>query len=125
MIYLDTHAVLWLYAGELNSFPKNVLFLIEENELRCSPIVKLELTYLKEIKRITERPAVIIKHLKDAIGLTSCTQDFDSVVTKALAMSWTRDPFDRIITAQASMNKSILVTKDDIILKNYKHAVWH
>lgn len=41
-----------------------------------------------------------------------------------LDLSWTRDPFDRIIVAPASLNHNILVTKDQSILKNYENAKW-
>jgi PIN domain nuclease of toxin-antitoxin system len=39
-------------------------------------------------------------------------------------MKWTRDPFDRLITAQAALGESTLLTKDDTIRTNYANAVW-
>jgi len=39
-------------------------------------------------------------------------------------LSWTRDPFDRVITAQAATDGSSLITKDEIILHHYENAVW-
>jgi PIN domain nuclease of toxin-antitoxin system len=41
-----------------------------------------------------------------------------------LEISWTRDPFDRIIVANASLENSILVSKDQSILGHYPFARW-
>ena len=47
------------------------------------------------------------------------------VIQAALPIGWTRDPFDRIITAQAAANgKSRLITADEIIREHYEAAVW-
>ena len=37
-------------------------------------------------------------------------------------MSWTRDPFDRVITAQAALEQDRLITKDRVILEKYEHV---
>jgi PIN domain nuclease of toxin-antitoxin system len=37
---------------------------------------------------------------------------------------WTRDPFDRLITAQAAVGSDVLITKDATITANYPRAVW-
>lgn len=42
-----------------------------------------------------------------------------------LDYSWTRDPLDRIIVANANLNNDTLVTKDENILKNYERAIWY
>ncbi|WP_230458629.1 PIN domain-containing protein [Microcystis aeruginosa] len=52
MIYLDTHIVVWLYAGLTAKLSDCAKHLINENELYISPIVRLELQYLYEIGRI-------------------------------------------------------------------------
>ncbi|MBI3608951.1 MAG: hypothetical protein HY207_13405 [Nitrospirae bacterium] len=62
--------------------------------------------------------------LARAIGLTLCTQSFATVIERAEAQAWTRDPFDRIIVAQAALRRSRLVTKDETIRAQYRHAVW-
>jgi len=59
MIYLDTHVVVWLYAGDKKRFPAAVCKRIEDNELLISPIVLLELQYLKETGRLLVEPGVI------------------------------------------------------------------
>jgi len=62
--------------------------------------------------------------VSDRIGLKVCDKSLNTIVSGALNLSWTRDPFDRIIVANASVNNDILVTKDQNILKNYKKAMW-
>jgi PIN domain nuclease of toxin-antitoxin system len=43
VIYLDTHVVVWLYAGDLELLPQEVRELLEGEELVISPMVELEL----------------------------------------------------------------------------------
>ncbi len=49
LIYLDTHATVWLYTDQIEKFPAKTLKLIENNPMRISPMVLLELGYLHEI----------------------------------------------------------------------------
>lgn len=124
LIYLDTHIIVWLYAGltdKLTDFSKT---LINENDLYISAIVRLELQYLYEIKRITDQSDLIISDLSDRIGLKVCEKNFNLIISKSLTINWTRDPFDRIITANAQINNNILITKDQNILDNYIYAKW-
>lgn len=123
-VYLDTHLVLWLYAGSLDLISKEALHLIDENELHISPVVELELQYLKETKKIKKQPSEIIEALHKEIELNVCPKNFHSIIRESLGLHWTRDPFDRIIVAHASLNNNVLLTKDDGIRTHYKHAVW-
>lgn len=124
MIYLDTHVVIWLYAGFTEKLSDLAIELIENNNLIISPIVKLELTYLHEIKRVTRTSQVIFNELQSRIGLKICELSFEAVTNKAISQSWTRDPFDRIIVAHALCNQAKLLTKDNAILRHCKLAVW-
>ncbi len=124
MMYLDTHAVVWLYYGKLSVFPKGCLDRLEKENLLVSPAVILELQFLKEIKRIDDDPMQIFQTLEESINLQQCQADFSKVVMGALSQTWTRDPFDRIITAQASIQSAPLLTKDRTILRHYSLACW-
>ena len=124
MIYLDTHMVVWLYAGEINRISNFAKNLIKENDILISPMVVLELKYLHEIDRISVDAEKMITDLANRIGLEVCRKDFYTIVTAALHITWTRDPFDRIITGNAEVDDNMLVTKDQILLDNYKNAVW-
>lgn len=124
LIYLDTHVVVWLYAGELARLSEQVKELINDNEIAISPIVRLELQYLYEIQRITVDAGDIVCDLSDRIGLTICDKNFTTVISGAFGFLWTRDPFDRIIVSNAAVNNNILLTKDQTILEHYENAMW-
>jgi len=125
VIYLDTHVLVWAYAGEIDLLPPSVQTMIEENDLLISPIVLLELKYLHEIERLTVEPGVIYENLAATIGLTLCDLPLKQIITEALIQTWTRDPFDRIITATAAARDAILLTKDETIHAHYPKACWN
>jgi len=124
LIYLDTHVVVWLYAGKIEKLSEVSKELINGHEVIVSPVVRLELQYLFEIDRITDKANEILFDLSDRIGLTICDQSLNTIVSCALDLSWTRDPFDRMIVANAAINQNNLITKDQNILENYEKAMW-
>ncbi len=124
MIYLDTHIVVWLYAGLIDKLSVRAVEAIENNQILISPIVQLELQYLKEIDRITAESSLIVESLNCSIGLKICDLSFFHVVTEAIDQNWTRDPFDRLIVAQSQARKLPLLTKDQTILEKCSLAFW-
>jgi len=124
MIFLDTHAAIWLYSGHLDLFKPKVLQLINEKQVCISHIVRLEMKYLYEIGRINHQPDVIIDALKDEIGLVFSDNNMERIISQAIHLDFTRDPFDRIIVADAYINNSFLISKDQNIKKHYKNTVW-
>jgi len=124
VIFLDTHVVVWLYAGKTELFSPAGLDLLRKNELCISPVVKLELIYLYEIGRISEKPDKIIKELVKEIGIKISEEKFNEIIDEAIKLNWTRDPFDRIITAQAIISNKQLITKDETILSHCSLAIW-
>ncbi|MEE9411456.1 MAG: PIN domain-containing protein [Methylococcales bacterium] len=124
MIFLDTHVVVWLFSGYVTKLSKVVVDHIENNDLFISHVVRLELQYLFEIGRITAAPETIIKNLNASIGLKVSLMKTEQVFDKAIEYSWTRDVFDRLITAEADVSGFVLITKDKIILANYNKAIW-
>jgi PIN domain nuclease of toxin-antitoxin system len=124
VIYLDTHVVVWLYAGDLELLPHRVRDLLEGEELVISPMVELELQYLYESGRTTQPARVVVDALDEEIGLSRCGLPFGQVIAKALEQDWTRDPFDRVIVAQARARRLPLVTRDQTIRDHYREAIW-
>ena len=124
MIFLDTHVAIWLYSGQLELFNPKVLKLINTEQVCISHIVKLEIQYLYEIKRVKYEPGLIIDTLIDEIGLMFSDNNFESIVRQAIHLSFTRDPFDRIIVSDASINNSKLISKDRNIKKHYINTIW-
>jgi len=124
LIYLDTHIVAWLYAGLLEKFNQSIKTMLNENEIMISPVVRLELAYLYEIERVSEPAHRIVADLSDRIGLRVCEKGFNAVIGTAIQLTWTRDPFDRLIVANAALNDNVLITRDQNILEHYPHARW-
>jgi PIN domain nuclease of toxin-antitoxin system len=74
---------------------------------------------------IVVSPQDILVKLNAEAGLTICDHPFPIIAEIALGETWTRDPFDRIIVAQARANGvAPLLTKDEAIQKNYSNARW-
>lgn len=123
-VYLDTHVVVWLYAGRLNSFSDKAKIAIQEKTLLVSPIVRLEVQYLYEIKRIKVPAEKILNNLEKDVDLFEYSDNLSKIIKKAENLNWTRDPFDRIIVAQAQLSGKKLITKDLKIRKNFKQTIW-
>lgn len=124
VIYLDTHIVVWLYAGLTQKLTESAQKAIENYDVLISQMVKLELQYLFEIGRIRVTPSKIIKGLSKSINLKISDCLLSEIIDEALKIDWTRDVFDRILTAEAERNKIGFITADEDIRANYKQAVW-
>lgn len=114
----------WLYEGAERRIPTAVRDLIESGEPLVSPIVELELTYLYEVGRVTEPATAPLTALRKTIGLQVADVSAAALVQAATKLSWTRDPFDRMIAAQAIVADAPLATADGTILANLPLATW-
>ena len=115
LAYLDTHVVVWLFDSLTKKFPRKTIALLENNELKISPLVKLELQYLLENKKIRHAPSSIVTSLNKSIGLELAETPYLKVVDIAVNLNWTRDPFDRLLVAEAIANNAFFITKDRLI----------
>ncbi len=123
MIYLDTHVVVWLYAGDRQRLTPGLLARLDD-DLYISPMVVLELALLHEVGRVLPEANDIVADLGRRIGLRVCELSFADVASSAAVQSWTRDPFDRLITGHAAVNGQPLATRDELIRENYAPAFW-
>lgn len=124
MIYLDTHIIVWLYAAETERLSSTARHHINADEPYISPMVVLELQYLYETGRTTTPGDIVVRELSPRMGLRVCEEPFPHIVSIASSLTWTRDPFDRIIVGHAALRHQVLVTKDSNIREHYPHAVW-
>jgi PIN domain nuclease of toxin-antitoxin system len=122
--YLDTHVVIWLYAGDPARLGSSARKALLDEDLRISPMVCLELEFLHEIGRLKPSASRVLEALAADIGLTVCPLPFEIVAKQALKEKWTRDPFDRLIVANARVANAALVSKDATVARHYTHAVW-
>jgi PIN domain nuclease of toxin-antitoxin system len=114
----------WLYEGADRRIPAAVRSLLDSEEPFVSPIVELELTYLYEVGRVTEPAKAPLGALERTIGLRVSDVSAAALAKAAVGLSWTRDPFDRMIAAQAVVADAPLITADRTILANLPLATW-
>lgn len=125
LIHLDTHVAVWLAERGADALSARAREEIDAaTEIRCSPMVRLEMQYLFELGRLTRPAGEVFDALSASLGLRVCDTPFFAVAREAEAQSWTRDPFDRLIVAQASVEGAVLLTKDATIHAAYARAVW-
>ena len=107
---LDTHFLLWIVLDvpRIDEFP----WLERYQPWGVSPVSLLEVQFLSEVGRLeVKQPAFV-----DAVGADSrfVVDDvpFERVIRQALTMSWTRDPFDRLLAAHSAARRVPLCTLD-------------
>src|ERR1039457_5042506 len=112
VIYLDTHVLIYIAAGEVNSLGVAARKAIDRNDVLASAASVLELEFLHEIGRLKPTASKLISAVAADIGLRVCDLPFRTIVEHALSEGWTHDPFDRLIVANAKAAGARLVTKD-------------
>ena len=123
--YLDTHVVVHLYRGELKHITKQARQALDRYDLLISPIVLMELAYLRESRRVHASPESILDALFHSIDLRVCSIPFDRVARVAIGEAWTRDAFDRMIVAHAKANgEAPLISSDSLIAQHYPNTIW-
>jgi PIN domain nuclease of toxin-antitoxin system len=122
--FLDTHVALWLANDQITRLSRPARKAIEEAEaISISPIVLLEVQLLVEIGRLT-RTADFVTRVLATAGIGVHDGSLAEIASKASSLSWTHDPFDRLIVAHALTEAATLVTKDQSVLDHYPKAVW-
>lgn len=126
MIHLDTQVVVWLAGKRRNQLSTVALHEINRSSrLTISPTVLVEIEILIEIKRIGAESALgLYNALARDIGLRISSSSGEDVARNACTFAWTRDPFDRLIVANAMADKAKLITADTVIRRSFKDAVW-
>jgi PIN domain nuclease of toxin-antitoxin system len=120
---LDTHIAVALFEGKIAGLSTRARRMIDVEELTLSPAVVLELELLHEISRLRYNAQHFVGALANDFGVTVAPETFSAVAVHSLSMRFTRDPFDRLITAHAALIKAPLITLDSRILDNYKGAL--
>ncbi|HEY6895020.1 MAG TPA: PIN domain-containing protein [Rhodanobacteraceae bacterium] len=123
MIMLDTHVAVALYGGRAVGLSPAARRAIDRDIVTISPAVLLELELLFEIGRLREGARVIAARLAEDLDIRVAGERFADVATEALALGFTRDPFDRLIVAHASLAKAGLVTQDATLRYRYPKAI--
>ena len=117
VILLDTNALLWLDSGHKRSRPLAQWL----GSLYVSPASLLEVQLLVELGRIRLRVPVADRLLDDDRWLLDDPASGDWF-SAALGLSWTRDPFDRLLVAHARLRRWRLATGDRMLLERLAPA---
>lgn len=123
MLHLDTHVAVWLRAGEVRRL-RPIRKQLSAGELVLSPYAFLELQVLFEIGRIRETAAWIFEHLQADHGLEMARGNLEESTLRAAELSFTRDPFDRLIAGHALSSRATLLTADQTLLQHVSCARW-
>ena len=120
-VLLDTHFLLWtvLHADRLQEFP----WLEPYRPWGVSPVSFLEIQFLAEVGRLevdqpgfTQAVATDPRFVVDEVPLLA-------LVEKALPLSWTRDPFDRLLAAHSDARRVPLCSLDRRIRAGHRRLV--
>jgi PIN domain nuclease of toxin-antitoxin system len=107
---LDTHFVLWIALGSrrIEEHP----WLDRYRPWMVSPISLLEIAFLGEIGRIEVKNPEFTELLLDDPRFVVDEVALLTLIRYAVALSWTRDPFDRLLAAHSEARRAPLVTLD-------------
>ena len=122
--FLDTHAAVFLWEGRRDVWRQAVREVLQGSALFVSPLVRLELRFLEEIGRIKINPDEIMGGLALDCGVVTALDPYPEIVAQAMHLSWTRDPFDRLLVANAMLHEATFITRDRTIRANYEQALW-
>ncbi len=114
---------MWLL-GDVQKNLRPIQHRLDGHPLAISPMVLVEMQLLHELGRFRFSASAAERLLADPLGVTVAAIPFADVARQAQALSWTRDPFDRLIVATALAANAPLLTRDEIILANCPLAVW-
>lgn len=109
-VLLDTHFLLWAVLGlpRMDAFP----WLERYRPWGVSPVSLLELRFLSEVGRLELRHSEFIEALGRDPRFVIDEVPLMALVTHALRLTWTRDPFDRLLAAHSAARRTPLVTLD-------------
>lgn len=125
-LYLDTHALVWLFERDASRFPAAALTTIETATALWLPAMAMqELEYLHQKGVVTVPASEIYTALNAELNVRlNPTAHFAKIAVAAIDLRWTRDPFDRLIVAEALLCGDKLLSKDALIRANCSISCW-
>jgi PIN domain nuclease of toxin-antitoxin system len=113
VILLDTNAILFL----LTAHPRAKVLQSFIGELRVSPVSLMELQMLVEVGRLRWKHRDPRDAFSDDPRWELDDPQVSALVHHALDITWTRDPFDRLLVAHARQRRWKFATSDTRILE--------
>jgi PIN domain nuclease of toxin-antitoxin system len=114
---LDTHFLLWILNGadRLADFP----WIERYRPWGVSPVSLLEIQFLSEVGRVEVRNPEFTDTLMRDARFVIDEVPLVSLIRRSIDLTWTRDPFDRLITAHSSVRRLPLCTTDRVIRSHH------
>ena len=124
---LDTHTFLWI-AGDLSSLSRKVLNIVKDrrNQLFLSAASGWEVAMLEQLERI-ELPDSAKRFVPEAIKVMNVIPipiGFTTAISAACLPMIHRDPFDRVLIAEALKEKLTILTKDKLFAEYGAKVLW-
>jgi len=115
---LDTHFLLWIVedSPRLKAFP----WISRYHPYGISPISLLELQFLAEVGKLKLDVAGFLSLVTRDQRFRLDQTPLQQIVTEAVQLSWTRDPFDRLLAAHSLARKLPLCTVDRVIRDHHR-----
>jgi PIN domain nuclease of toxin-antitoxin system len=123
-LLLDTHLVLWWMTGEASRISKRALASLGSDG--CEPVVSAVTIWETALKRCLgklDAPGDLLSQLEQAgVELLPVTPRHANLV--ATLPLHHRDPFDRLLVAQATLEGLPLVSEDEALRRYDIEVVW-
>ena len=118
---LDTHFLIWIIRDtkRLRHFP----WLSRYEPWGVSAVSFLEIQLLSESGRIKARNPQFTETILSDERFTVDEVSIVKLIQKSLELSWTRDPFDRLLAAHSLVRRAPLCSVDGVVLENHKLLV--
>ncbi len=125
--FLDTHAFLWMAADPTRLSRKvRKIVLKESNRLHLSAASGWEIALLHRLNRVElpDEPKRFIPEAMQRLSVLPIFISFYTAIPAAMLPLIHRDPFDRIIIAEAIKEKMTILTKDSKFAKYDVQSLW-
>ena len=124
---LDTHTFLWM-AGDPTNLSQRVrgIVLEKNNKLHLSAASAWEIALLQQINRVElpDEPQRFIPEAMQRLNVLPLPIGFSTAISAAMLPLIHRDPFDRIIIAEAIKEKMTILTKDNKFSDYGVESLW-
>jgi PIN domain nuclease of toxin-antitoxin system len=124
VILVETHLLVWLCGRPGQRLPAPVRARLEREQLALAPFVHLELAHLCQVGRITDPFESVLDELTTRLERTLADVSAAAVCATSTRLTWTRDPFDRLLAAHALVTGNEPVTRDETIRQHLTLAWW-
>jgi PIN domain nuclease of toxin-antitoxin system len=117
-VLLDTHFLVWLTLASkrLAEFP----WLNRYRPWGISPVSLLEIQYLAEIGKLSVNNPKFTQTVMNDPRFVVDDIGIETLVSQALTLTWTRDPFDRLLAAHSMARRVPLCTTDRVIRSHHR-----